>query len=172
MDDSTPVPAVAIRDAEPHELDEVGRVILASYQEYAERMPPEAWAEYAQNMQNVASRLPESELIVAVQRGKIVGSATFYPLHRRADSVWPSDWTGVRLVAVEPYSRGQGIGRMLVAECVRRSREQGAAAVGLHTTPLMTVAAAMYERMGFVRVPEFDHSDPDMTVMAYTLALS
>ena len=62
---------------------------------------------------------------------------------------------------------------MLVEECIRRSREQAAAAVGLHTTPLMSAAVTMYERIGFVRVPEFDfHPRPGITVMAYRLLLS
>ena len=81
------------------------------------------------------------------------------------------DWTAIRLVAVSPKGRGQGLARMLVEECIRRSREQAAAAVGLHTTSFMSVAAAMYERIGFVRVPEYDFHPPEMTVSAYKLAL-
>ena len=41
-------------------------------------------------------------------------------------------------------------------ECLRRSRQLGAHTLGLHTTELMAVARGMYERMGFLRVPEYD----------------
>ena len=44
--------------------------------------------------------------------------------------------------------------------------------LGLHTTEKMSVARGMYERMGFVRVPEFDfHPAPQVVVMAYRLDL-
>ena len=166
--------SMVIRDAEPSELDEVGRVVLSAYEEYAAVLPKEAWADYSADILDMQSRLEESELLVASQDRRIVGAVTFYPTYKRRESlVWPSDWTGIRLVAVGPESRKQGIGRMLVEECISRSRAQGAAAVGLHTTPMMTVAAAMYERIGFVRVPEFDsHPRSEWTVAAYKFPLS
>jgi hypothetical protein len=44
--------------------------------------------------------------------------------------------------------------------------------MGLHTTIVMGVARAMYERMGFMRFPENDfHITDDFTVMAYSLEL-
>jgi ribosomal protein S18 acetylase RimI-like enzyme len=52
--------------------------------------------------------------------------------------------------------RGRGVGRALVAECVRRARAMGAAALGLHTSASMTAAIALYEGLGFVRTPEHD----------------
>jgi ribosomal protein S18 acetylase RimI-like enzyme len=43
-----------------------------------------------------------------------------------------------------------------VDECVRRARRMGATDLGLHSSHSMRVAIEMYERMGFVRVPEHD----------------
>ena len=165
--------SIVIRNAELHELDEAAKATLSSYEEYAPLMSDDSWDTYSDNILNVQSRLKESDLIIAIEDGVIVGSTTFYPKDSdRVDSPWPSGWTGLRLVAVTPENRRHGIGKMLVNECVRRSREQSAVAVGLHTTPLMFVAAAMYESMGFIRVPSFDfHPSPDFTVMAYKLAL-
>ena len=85
---------------------------------------------------------------------------------------WPATWAGFRLLAVHPDARGRGVGRLLTEECIRRARETGRAAVGLHTTMLMNVARAMYERMGFVRIPEYDFFPiPSFRVMAYRLTL-
>ena len=57
-------------------------------------------------------------------------------------------------------------------ECIRRSRAMGSRALSLHTTRAMDVARGMYERMGFVRVPEYDfHPSPDVVVIAYRLDL-
>jgi ribosomal protein S18 acetylase RimI-like enzyme len=76
----------------------------------------------------------------------------------------------VRLLAVAPEARGQGIGTALMKECIRRARQGGAACLNLHTTDMMQVAIRMYERMGFVRAPELDfHPDPNVTVKAYRL---
>jgi len=60
----------------------------------------------------------------------------------------------------------------LMEECIRRCRKQGIATIGLHTTEMMDVARRMYEKMGFVRVPELDvHPGPGVVVMAYRLDL-
>jgi GNAT superfamily N-acetyltransferase len=78
----------------------------------------------------------------------------------------------VRLLAVAPEARGQGIGIALMKECIRRARRLGAVCLNLHTTDMMQVAMRMYERMGFVRAPELDfHPDPSITVKAYRLKL-
>ena len=77
-----------------------------------------------------------------------------------------------RLLAVHPEARGRGLGRLLTEECIRRARASGRDAVGLHTTQLMNVARAMYERIGFVRVPALDFFPiPTFRVMAYRLTL-
>jgi ribosomal protein S18 acetylase RimI-like enzyme len=76
------------------------------------------------------------------------------------------------LLAVHPNARGLGIGKALTEECLSRARELGATTMGLHTTAVMDVARAMYQRMGFTRFPENDfHITDDFTVMAYGLAL-
>ena len=165
---------VEFRIAESHEHVTVAGGILKSYAEYGPLLPPDAWERYSQNILDVRSRMTESELLIAVENGEIVGSATFYPARlKRTQSEWPTEWTGARLIAVLPERRGRGIGKALVEECIRRSREQGAAAFALHTTPYMELAQGMYERMGFVRVPDFDfHPRPGLTVMAYKYDLS
>ena len=162
------------RIAESHEHATVARVILKSYAEYGPLLPPDAWERYSQNILDVRSRMTESELLIAVEDGEIVGSATFYPARiKRTQSEWPCRWTGARLIAVLPDRRRRGIGKALVEECIRLSRDQNAAAFALHTTPYMELAQGMYERMGFVRVPEYDfHPRPEMTVMAYKFDLS
>ena len=162
------------RIAESHEHSAVAQVILESYAEYGPLIPADAWERYAQSILDVRSRMTESELLIAVEDGEIAGSATFYPARlKRTQSEWPPEWTGARLIAVLPERRGRGIGKAIVEECIHISRDQNAAAFALHTTPYMELARGMYERMGFVRVPEHDfHPRPEMTVMAYKYDLS
>ena len=163
----------SIRDARVEELDQVALLIRDAYKEYQASFPPEVWEGYARDIMDVRSRLHVSELIVAEHGGSLVGAVTFYPIASGSEQQgWPPGWTGVRLLAVHPDGRGLGIGHALMDECLRRSRLQDARTLGLHTTELMDVARGMYERMGFVRIPEFDfHPGPGVAVMAYRLDL-
>mgnify|MGYP001615023020 FL=1 len=162
-----------IRDARPDELDEAARVMLAAYQQYQASFPPGRWDAYAADILDVRSRLPHAELLIAEEAGRIVGAVTFYPDgSRSAVEGWPPTWAGVRLLAVHPDARGRGVGEALMRECMARSRKRGVNTLGLHTTRIMAVAQRMYERMGFVRAPEYDfHPAPRIVVMAYRMKL-
>ena len=162
-----------VRDAGVDDLDQVSLLIRDAYQEYQANFSPEVWEGYARDIMDVRSRLDTSELILAENSGRLVGAVTFYPNTSPSDQGgWPAGWTGIRLLAVHPDARGMGIGRVLMDECVSRSRLREATALGLHTTELMGVARGMYERMGFVRVPEYDfQAGPEVVVMGYRLDL-
>jgi ribosomal protein S18 acetylase RimI-like enzyme len=66
-----------------------------------------------------------------------------------------------------------------VNACIERAREQHRDVVRLHSTAPMVIARAMYERLGFVRTPEFDlffdeepySPEEPMHLIAYALAL-
>jgi ribosomal protein S18 acetylase RimI-like enzyme len=132
------------------------------------------WAHYEAEIRDVRSRLADSTLIVAEDGGRIIGAVTYYADgSKEPNGRWPSSCAVIRLLAVHPDARGRGIGRRLTEECVRRARTAGGPTLGLHTTHLMTIARAMYERMGFVRVPEHDfYPVPQFQVMAYRLTLA
>lgn len=53
------------------------------------------------------------------------------------------------MLVVSPKARGAGVGRALAQECLARARRDKAEVFALHTSPIMTVALLMYERMGF-----------------------
>lgn len=164
---------LVIRDARPGELNRVSLLMKEAYQQYAGHIPPEAWQSYLADIMDVRGRLGEADLLVAETDGKLAGAVTLYlkpagSTHRG----WPAGWAGIRLLAVKPRYRGRGIGRALMDECVRRCRAAGIRAIGLHTTEIMNVAQRMYERMGFVRAPEFDFRPrPGVVVMAYRFDL-
>ncbi len=161
-----------LRDARSDELAQVASIMKDAYQEYQAHFPADVWERYAANIMDVQSRLGVSELIVAERDGDVVGSVTLYPNVANTEQNWPPGWAGVRLLAVHPDARGQGIGRVLMDECLRRARQRRSLAVGLHTSDIMKVARCLYERMGFVRVPEFDfYPGSGWVVVAYRLEL-
>ncbi|TMK82488.1 MAG: GNAT family N-acetyltransferase [Actinobacteria bacterium] len=169
---------LVIRDGRADELDEIADLIAAAYAQFGP--PPgsakelvDAFDEYRVDQRDVWSRLVDSQLIVAEEEGRLVGAVTFYPPGAEKKSErWPPEWAAFRLLAVPPDARGKGVGRALTDECLRRARDLGAPVMGLHTTIVMDVARAMYERMGFTRFPENDFPiTDDFVVMAYTLPL-
>ena len=162
---------IAVRDARPDELDAIALLLKEAYEQYAPLVPREAWDSYRQDIMDVRGRMSESQLIVAETEGRIAGAVTLY-LNGSASLSWPHGWAGIRLLGVHPTFRGRGVGKALMDECVRRARDAGIKTIGLHTTTAMDVARRLYEKMGFVRVPEFDfHPDDDVVVMAYRLDL-
>jgi ribosomal protein S18 acetylase RimI-like enzyme len=77
------------------------------------------------------------------------------------------------MLAVAPQAQGQGVGAALVELCINRFREVGAPGIVLSTLPAMHSAHRLYERHGFVRVPERDWSPvPRVDLVAYYLDLA
>jgi len=171
---------LTIRDARGEDLDAVSALLIDAYAQF---MPPPreltaeeraGWDGYRRNIADVWSRVPVSSTIVAEREGKLLGSVNYYAPGQAdsLDDAWPDGWASIRLLGVSPQARSLGIGRALMAECLRRARADGATTMGLHTTQLMDVARAMYLRLGFRRVPEHDfHPTPDFTVEAFQLDL-
>lgn len=164
---------VLIRDVRSDELDEVSLLLSDAYQQYQNFIPPERWKAYLEDIMDVSSRVDESELIVAELDHRLAGCVTLYLDGSKSfTNAWPAGWAVVRLLAVHPDFRGRCVGHALMEECIRRCRKARIKTIGLHTTEIMEVARHMYERMGFVRVPEHDfHPAPGITVMAYRLQL-
>jgi predicted N-acetyltransferase YhbS len=165
-----------IRDARDDERDTIRELTLSAYQQYAVLMPG-LWERYRQGIEEALADRKPADRIVAERDGTLVGSVLLYPIGTVFSSRDGVDMTfevpEMRLLAVPPEVRGQGVAAALVRECVRRARQSGATALTLHTTDLMTVAMGMYERMGFVRAPELDfHPTPSFTVKGYRLALT
>ncbi len=164
-------PSLIIRNARDKELDQVALLLKEAYQQYEKNIPPEIVKASLEDIMDVRSRLPDSDLIVAELDGLLVGTVTLY-LHSSETQVWPEGWASIRLLGVLPEYRNRGVGRALMEECIRRCKKEGISTLGLHTTEAMDIAKRMYERMGFVRVPEFDFNPrPGVVVMAYRLDL-
>jgi len=161
-----------MRDARAEDQAAIREVTLAAYQEYAAVMPPENWERYRDNFLGTLADVKPAEQIVAEQDGAIVGAVLLYPAGMAVTPPGGATFTlpspEIRLLAVAPAARGQGVGAALVRDCMRRARQAGSAAVTLHTTDMMQVAMSMYERMGFVRAPELDFEPaPGFAIKGY-----
>ena len=65
----------------------------------------------------------------------------------------------LRLLHVEPWARGAGIGRALVDECVNFAREAGYDIVRLWTHTILTPARRIYDATGFRIVSTHVHHE-------------
>jgi GNAT superfamily N-acetyltransferase len=168
-----------VRVAGADDIEPARTVLRAAYSQYESAFPSENWTPYLADILDLEGRADASELIVAELDGRIAGCVSYFPPGAKAsypsDSFsehWPVEWSAVRLLAVDPSARRAGVGRRLTEVCIDKASEQGAPALGLHTTAPMSVARAMYERMGFERVPRYDfRPGPTVLVEAYRLDL-
>ena len=147
----------AIRLVGESELDEVATLFAPGLEPY--RGTPDDWIldNYLADLVRVRERFGVAETYVAIDGMRIVGSIAFYrDVALEGWSNLPTGWAGFRALVVHPTARGSGVGRLLVERCIERTREVGADTLGIHTIALLADAMRLYERLGFVRCPEFD----------------
>lgn len=148
-----------IREATPGELPEIEYLVKDAYQEFQSLMPEGIWERWMRNVSE-ALRAPGGIVLVADTGGQIVGAVTFFPDAGQAhQGQWPAGVAAIRMLAVRPDSRGQGYGAQLTQACLKRARELQINTVFLYTGTFMTAARHLYEKLGFMRAPEFD-GDP------------
>ena len=154
--------SLQLRNAREDERELIKDVTLSAYSDYS---TVSFWEPYRENILHTLLDSQAAEQIVAEQDEQIVGAVLLYPT---------SDMNGpeVRLLAVSPTARGQGIGESLVQECIQRATRAGAPILTLRTVNIMLSAIRLYERIGFIRVPELDvERAPNVIATAYRLPL-
>lgn len=144
--------AVEIRRALPSEHDDAGRATADAYREFV-RPGDDDWHAYLEHIADVSARAERTEVLVAVEDGRILGSATL-ELDGRTDPdddpLHPHE-AHIRMLGVHPEARGRGVAKGLMGACEDRARATGRTLMTLNTTERMQTARWMYESLGYVR---------------------
>ncbi|WP_200332361.1 GNAT family N-acetyltransferase [Leucobacter sp. L43] len=142
---------ITIRRVSPDEYASVGAMVRAAYEgDYTLN------DEYLAEIEDVAGRDQISEVLVAVDRasGELLGSITVpLPGERLIEDTEENEFD-VRLLGVSPAARGRGVGRAIMRYAADLARTRGLDRVVLHTGEQMVAAQRLYERLGFVQIPE------------------
>ncbi len=112
------------------------------------------WEEYLERIADVGRRAARTRVLVAVEGGRILGSATLELAGRVEEEDDPPlepDEAHIRMLGVLPGARRRGVAGLLMEACAEEARAAGKRRMTLHTTRRMRAAQAMYESIGFTR---------------------
>jgi ribosomal protein S18 acetylase RimI-like enzyme len=168
----------SVRNARPTEFDSIGKLMVQVYSSL-EGFPKETdQPEYYEMLSKVGELTdkPGTELLVAISpEGKITGAIVYFSEMKYYSSGGTAgkeqNAGGFRLLAVDPSTRGQGVGKLLANECIRKTRERKLKQLIIHTTRTMQTAWKMYENMGFKRSEDLDFKQGEIPVFGFRLVL-
>ncbi|AOW92321.1 GNAT family N-acetyltransferase [Rhodococcus sp. WMMA185] len=144
---------IEIRNAIPEDYEEVSDLTVIAYVGggFVEAHDP-----YADELRDTAERAEKADVRVAVMEGQIVGSVTIAaPDSPYAEVAEPGELE-FRMLAVSSDARGAGVGTALVRDVLETAYDRGDQAVVMSTMSDMAAARRIYDRAGFVPVPERD----------------
>ena len=147
--------SIEVREATPEEYDDAGRVTADSYRELV-RDGEDDWSAYLDTIADIAGRAGRTTVLVAVEAGRILGSATL-ELDGRTEpesQPLPAGEAHIRMLGVSPAARRRGVARLLMTACEERARAAGRTRMTLNTTSRMEAAQRMYESLGYEREPD------------------
>ena len=164
-----------IREALATEWETIRELRVQAYEEHAKNIPEAHWLALKKAILSDADVYPGADQMVAIVDGEMVGSVVLFPAKTDAYEgfVEEMDYPEIRMLAVSPHARGKGVASALITECIRRSKEKGYQAIGLHTGEFMHSAMRLYERFGFERLPQYDFepANDGIIVKAYQLTI-
>ena len=95
------------------------------------------------------------------QQGKIVGSGGYYPIQRGEQAV------EIRKMYLLPISRGQGLGRFLLAELERSIAQRNFREIWVETATVLAEAVQLYESSGYLPATGVETARCDRVYVKY-----
>lgn len=155
-----------IRHAREDEFEFIRKQRLASYEIYIDKIPAAHWNFLKDGLFSESDRGAGVEVFVCELDNRIAGSIALFPSKAKAYE-WDTDvsaYPEIRMLAVEPGFKGKGI---------THSAGKNYPFIGLHIGSFMAPAMALYEKIGFERLPALDVEpmDDGIVIKAYQRSL-
>ncbi|WP_028281513.1 GNAT family N-acetyltransferase [Arthrobacter sp. H5] len=146
---------ITIRSVTEADYDDVRRITCDAYLEAGYFQSLEH--PYMTVLADVEHRAEHAEIWVAERDGVVIGSVAITFEGQRYTDIALAGELEFRMLAVDPGVQRGGVGRFMVEEIIEYARTlAGINAVSLTSGSEMVRAHALYESLGFVRVPERD----------------
>ena len=167
-----------IRDLTAELAEPLGRLMVAVYSTLEGFPSPDEQPDYYRMLANIGDFAQQAEtriLVALAPDHKLLGGVLYFGDMKDYGSGGTApevkNASGIRLLAVDPETRGMGVGKALTDAGIRLAREKGHAQVVLHTTKAMKIAWRMYEKMGFKRSMDLDFYQQELPVFGFRLDL-
>ena len=141
-----------IRDYDGQDADSLNRIAVSAFEPFRDHY--QDWPAMRAGLAKTSALNATGELIVVECDGQLAGGVAYVGPNRAKAAFFDQGWPVIRMLVVDPAFRGQGLGRTLSMECIARAKRDASKVIALHTSPIMTIALAMYLRMGFVRIAD------------------
>src|SRR5258705_1221569 len=138
-------PALEIRLATMEDAASISEVLLQSFIEYKSEYTPDGFAATTPTVEQIKNRLTEGPVWIALLDGTLVATVS---------AVSHGDSLYVRGMAALPSARGHQIGKLLMDSVQDFAAARACKRLYLSTTPFLSRAIALYERLGFIRTGE------------------
>ena len=141
---------ITIRSFSKNDSDEINRVAIESFSEFKEKYSD--WARIKKSVGSISELHNQADIVIAEINNCIVGGvALVFPGKDKNNNI-ENSWATIRVLAVSPRHRSKGVAKKLTMECIRLARQKDYFAIALYTSPIMSVAVAMYEKIGFIKI--------------------
>ena len=108
--------------------------------------------------------VPGSGFFIGRVERQAVACGAFRPLGPRIAEI--------KRMFVDPEHRGRGYSKAMLVMLERMAGESGYAAVRLETRPLQHAAIALYEKLGYVRIPNYGMYEGKQECLRYEKSLA
>ena len=144
------------RRANAFDAPNIVGLTVNAYHDYKAVLAPADWARMETNLVNESlfvELLSKAAAFVCETDNQLAGVIFLVP-SGNPTTIFPADWSYIRLLGVDPKYRGLGIGRKLTQLCVQHAQATHEIGVALHTSEFMNAARKMYEDLGFKQEKE------------------
>ncbi len=170
--------SLEIRDVRRDEYELLGQLMVEVYSNLDGFPTQNEQPGYYDMLANIGSfsEQKDTQVLVAISAEKrIVGGVVYFgdmaTYGSGGTAPAEKNSSGIRLLAVDPRSRGAGVGKALTNACIQLAKDRGHPQVILHTTQAMQVAWALYQKLAFERSPDLDFAQEELPVFGFRLRL-